>query len=240
MNTFTRINNKSRNFPGFTLLELLIVISIIAILSVALILVLNPSESLKKARDSQRMADLNTLKTALAVYLLSTTTPLLGGNTSNAACQAVAGTYATPNKMFYSLPRAGVTSSTTNATTIDATAAASLTPYQASTSVVSATDGTGWIPVNFNSLTSGTPISNLPIDPRNTIATLSAPTSTDLVYRYACAVSPLSFEVDAQLESTAFTVTDDKRVTDGGNSNLFFEVGTNLSIMGRSLNGGDF
>ena len=45
---------------GFTLLELLIVIGILGVLSVALVFVLNPAESLKKARDSQRMSDLTT------------------------------------------------------------------------------------------------------------------------------------------------------------------------------------
>ena len=46
---------------GFTLLELLIVIAIIAVLSVILVLVLNPAETLKKSRDTQRMSDLSTL-----------------------------------------------------------------------------------------------------------------------------------------------------------------------------------
>ena len=63
---------------GFTLLELLIVVGIIAILSVALILVLNPAETLKKSRDAQRISDLATMKTALGLYVTSTTTPYLG------------------------------------------------------------------------------------------------------------------------------------------------------------------
>jgi len=102
------------------------------------------------------------------------------------------------------------------------------------------TDGRGWIPVMFDNLTGGSPISNLPIDPINTIGSLTAPASTDLVYRYACSSTPLAFEIDAQLESTAYRTTDDKRAKDGGNSTSYYEVGTNLKIMGLTPSGVDF
>ena len=64
---------------GFTLLELLIVIGILAILSTTIIIVINPAQLLKKARDSQRISDLNTMKTAIAYYITETTvTPDIG------------------------------------------------------------------------------------------------------------------------------------------------------------------
>ena len=66
---------------GFTLLELLIVIGILAILSTTMILVINPAEILKKARDSQRISDLNTLKSAIAYYITSTSSPNIGLST---------------------------------------------------------------------------------------------------------------------------------------------------------------
>lgn len=40
------------NRKGFTLIELLIVIGILAVLATAVIMVLNPAELLKQARDS--------------------------------------------------------------------------------------------------------------------------------------------------------------------------------------------
>ena len=43
---------------GFTLLELLIVVGIIAILSTAVVLVINPLELLRQARDTNRLNDL--------------------------------------------------------------------------------------------------------------------------------------------------------------------------------------
>ncbi len=66
---------------GFTLLELLIVIGILAILSTTMIIVINPAEMLKKARDSQRIADLSTLKTAIILYVTDVSNPNIGSDT---------------------------------------------------------------------------------------------------------------------------------------------------------------
>ena len=81
MNTkkgFTRQNFSKKNLVGFTLLELLIVIGILAILSTTIVLVINPAELLRKARDSQRISDLNTLKTAIAYYVTEASSPNIG------------------------------------------------------------------------------------------------------------------------------------------------------------------
>jgi len=66
---------------GFTLLELLIVIGILAILSTTVVLVINPAELLKKARDSQRISDLSTVKTAIAYYVTEAASPIIGSDT---------------------------------------------------------------------------------------------------------------------------------------------------------------
>ena len=60
---------------GFTLLELLIVIGILAILSTTVVLVINPAELLRKARDAQRISDLNTMKTAIAYFMTEDSDP---------------------------------------------------------------------------------------------------------------------------------------------------------------------
>ena len=57
---------------GFILLELLIVIAILAILTTVIILVLNPAEALRKTRDTQRVTDLDNLKSVLLLYLAET------------------------------------------------------------------------------------------------------------------------------------------------------------------------
>ena len=218
-----KFENRKVQSGGFTLLELLIVISIVAILSVALIIVLNPAETLRKARDAQRISDLNNLKSAIGIYMTNTASPILG-SANNASCKTIpstargaAGTF----KIYYSLPStSAITDVTLDGSTVTTPAVQVATP--------ALTSGSGWIPVNFDGLTGGSPISNIPVDPTNTIASLSAVASTDLVYRYTCSVTPLAFEIASQLESTAYTVTEDKRATDGGNNANYYEVGTNL------------
>ncbi len=54
---------------GFTLIELLIVIAILAVLSVTVVLVLNPAELLRQSRDTTRLSDLATINNAIALYL---------------------------------------------------------------------------------------------------------------------------------------------------------------------------
>ena len=90
------IKIKMNTKKGFTLLELLIVIGILAILSTTIVLVINPAELLKKARDSQRISDLNTVKTAIAYYVTEYGSPNIGLSTqtysdvASVACNTLA------------------------------------------------------------------------------------------------------------------------------------------------------
>ncbi|PIS22202.1 hypothetical protein COT50_03235 [candidate division WWE3 bacterium CG08_land_8_20_14_0_20_41_10] len=61
-----KLNNCSTK--GFTLVELLIAISLIGILTGVLLAVLNPRGIQAKARDSQRISDLSKVKVALESY----------------------------------------------------------------------------------------------------------------------------------------------------------------------------
>ena len=60
---------------GFTLIELLIVIGILTILATVVVLVLNPAQLLAQARDSQRMSDLSSVKSAIVLYLATADSP---------------------------------------------------------------------------------------------------------------------------------------------------------------------
>ena len=202
---------KENRTKGFTLLELLIVISILAILSVALVLILNPAETLKKSRDSQRMSDLSTMKMALGLYLTTVTTPDLTTDTTDNDRCANGG----DPSIFYS----------------DTVTAVGAVDFAAGANTGTTVDGAGWLPVDFRNISGGSPISNLPIDPVNTVANPVVPTSTDLVYRYACNKDNLTFELNAKLESDAFTSDDNKAAKDGGNHATLFEVGSNLTIL---------
>jgi prepilin-type N-terminal cleavage/methylation domain-containing protein len=57
---------------GFTLIELLIVIAIIAVLATAVVLILNPAELLRTARDTQRLSDFKKIQSALEYFRLHT------------------------------------------------------------------------------------------------------------------------------------------------------------------------
>ncbi|KKS82838.1 MAG: hypothetical protein UV58_C0004G0011 [Candidatus Wolfebacteria bacterium GW2011_GWC1_43_10] len=59
---------------GFTLIELLIVIGILSVLTAAVVVVLNPAELLAQARDTQRMSDLDAIRSTLSLYLSTATT----------------------------------------------------------------------------------------------------------------------------------------------------------------------
>ena len=126
---------------GFTLIELLVVIGILAILAVAAILVLNPAQLFAEARDSQRINDMNNLKSAVALYL---------------------STVSSPDMDF-----AGGTCGTNYWGSI-ATAANNFVVVGAiSANVGTTVDGNGWVPVNIGAISGGSPLSALPTDPLN-------------------------------------------------------------------------
>ncbi len=177
------------NKKGFTLIELLIVIGILAILTAAVVIVLNPAELLKQARDSQRLTDLDAMKNAIALYVADATTPNIGAATT---CYAYAGAPAT----------SACGARFTTATTVG------------SASTTKAVDGTGWIPVNLASMASGSPLSALPVDPSH---------GATYYYAYAASTTSLTFEINAVLESTKF---GPKMLSDGGNSDTLYEVGS--------------
>jgi len=69
---------------GFTLIELLIVIGIIGILAAAVIVVLNPAELLAQARDGTRLSDVDSVVSAVNLYIASVDAPDLVKNGSGA------------------------------------------------------------------------------------------------------------------------------------------------------------
>lgn len=216
---------------GFTLLELLIVIGILAILGAVVILVLNPAETLRETRDSQRISDLSTAKTAIGLYLTSTTSPSLGGAgvSDNTACKSgPTDIYAAGDKIFYSVSLSGGGSASITDTTLDNSTVDVPVASQTPTVSLRRVDGGGWLPVFLTSLTSGSPLDAWPIDPTNTISSVGAVANSDAVYRYACAASPLTFELNARLEAVKSSST---MVNDGGNNPSLYEVGTDTRIL---------
>ena len=74
---------------GFTLVELVIVIGIIGIIATILLVSLNPAETQRKARDAQRLKDIQTLQ-GIVEQAVNDSLPLCAGaiGGANAACQS--------------------------------------------------------------------------------------------------------------------------------------------------------
>jgi prepilin-type N-terminal cleavage/methylation domain-containing protein len=189
-----------RRSRGFTLIELLVVISIIAILSVVVVLTLNPAELLRQAKDSSRISDLSTLKTALSLYLTDGNSNLASSSFGYSACylstQSGAGTTTAKCGIFTS---AGIT----------ALSSSSSANYRKINS-------TGWVPVNFSQMSAGTPLGALPADPLN-----------DKNHYYTYAASPTNiFELGTFIESKKFSSGNTSVVTTG----TIYETGSTLTL----------
>jgi len=207
---------------GFTLLELLIVIAIIAVISAILVFVLNPAETLRKGRDSQRISDLATINRTIALYVTTNSNPVLDGGGFQGNC----GTHVFIGR-----------DSSSNITAITAAGKILFQPDGDSDSVD--TDGSGWIPIDFDSIAGGSPINRLPLDPVYSVGDADDLGDEDLFYAYGCDTD-VTWELNANLESTQFSNggDEDNESTDGGNNNDIHEVGTKLTILGTSGVGG--
>ncbi len=141
---------------SFTLIELLIVIGILSVVAVVAIWVINPTELLKRSRDSNRLSDLRTLNTALGIVSVQ------------------GGTYFGSSSVVYvSIPDSSSTCGNLGLPALPSGWSYNCKPNSSYRNV----DSTGWIPVNFTSLAIAAPLSVLPIDPINT-------TSSGLYFTY--------------------------------------------------------
>jgi len=216
---------------GFTLIELIIVLAIIAVLVAILIAVLKPGQMFARLRDTQRIADLNTISKAIDVYLtdLAQNPSAIAMTASGTVVRAVdsATTYAlsgllngciegaTPT-IFYSAQDTGSATSTPIAG-----AGGNFTAIRATSSRL--VDGTGWVPIPFTS--SGIiNLTALPIDPRNAKTITEAPS---YYYTYACK-NDFSYELDARLEINTSTALNSN---DGGDIDFLYEVGSNKKLL---------
>jgi prepilin-type N-terminal cleavage/methylation domain-containing protein len=188
---------------SFTLIELLIVIAIIGILAAAVVLVLNPQQMIAQGRDSTRLQDIKTLNSAIGEYLAN-------GNTA----------LGTANVVYVSVPDPTLASgATSTCASLGLPALPSGWIYNCvSTTTLQETNGSGWMPVNFHSISTGTPLPTLPIDPTNT-------TSSGEFYTYA--TNGTSYELTAHFESNNYQTY---AASDGGPDPSAYEAGTSLTL----------
>jgi prepilin-type N-terminal cleavage/methylation domain-containing protein len=194
---------------GFTLIELLVVIAIVAILSVVVILVLNPAELLRQSRDSNRISDMSTLRSALSLYLADVTSPTLAPDSTHCFASTTS-TVGAGNGCGGRFTIA-LTQTVSTATT---------------TAALRKIDGSGWAGGNgttggpvLSNISSGSPISQLPLDPTDV-----AP----YYYAYAASTTFNTFIFNSHMESVKYKSggSGDVESTDGGSSSTLYEVGT--------------
>jgi prepilin-type N-terminal cleavage/methylation domain-containing protein len=193
---------KKMREKGFTLVELLIVLALIAILAAVLIAVINPGAIMIRGRDTQRKGDLRNLAAATDAYIADIGTGanlpwIARGNCSTTV----------PGHFFFS-------TSTANTSTFP-TGWPSITtgPHGATGTNSTAANGTGWVPLNFQASTI-VGLGSLPLDPRNGISgTAANGQSVVFVYSFTCDTN-FNYEYAAKLEGDASGMA-----TDGGNRN---------------------
>jgi len=176
---------------GFTLIELLVVIAILAVLAVAVVVVLNPAELIKQARDTTRISDLAALNSAIALYLADYASPAIG---------TVA--YCTSG----STGKGGGTCATTTSTVVT---------------------GAGWVTIIFTNISSGSPLTRLPMDPNNGSTNCGSGAQACFYEFIPSGNTTLTYELDSSMESTKYASME---TTDGGNSSTSYEIGNDPGL----------
>ena len=78
--------HKKLNKPGFTLIEILLVIALIALLAGIVIFAINPAKQLADGRNAQRRSDVNTIVNAIHQYALDNSGAFPSNLKSNSSC----------------------------------------------------------------------------------------------------------------------------------------------------------
>ncbi len=190
--------------PSFTLLELLIVIGIIAVLGSVTFIALNPVETIRASRDTQRFSDLDALNKAVNMAVIENTSASLG----------------TASTVYVSLPDASSTCASWSLPSLPTGWAY----HCAASSTYTLTNGTGWLPVNLASLSTGSPIAHDPLDPTN---------DATHYYQYVPNPSQTTWELASVMESAKYKMggPNDKTSTDGGANLGLYEQGTDLTLV---------
>lgn len=201
---------------GFTLIEILIIITIIAVLATLTIYFLNPFEISKRNRDLQRLKDLESLASAINTYLLSSNNPDLDGPFYDET-----GIDEDNPSIYLSVPKdiifplATITDAYNNILKI--------VQNSSSTNLYN-NNGEGWLPINFNE--GNVVLPSLPVDPLNIIDNSNP--NKNYYYSYVFNRGTNEFEINAKFESSSFKK---KSENDNGSDKEIFEVGNNKCLI---------
>jgi len=203
---------------GFTLIEIIVVLSaLIAILGI-LYYFINPVEFFKKSRDYQRINDLRNLELAISSFINANPNVDLDGEDYD-----LRGVDEANPTIFVSLPNDVAT--IPFATITDANGKLWYIVQNANSNTLTGINGKGWIPIDFTSIKIPL-LTYLPVDPVNSY-------SSKLFYTYAFSRNKKEFELNANLEyiGNRYGGSVDKTSKDGGSDNEILEAGTNKCII---------
>ena len=185
---------------SFTLIEIIIVLTIIAALIGVLILVLNPQNTLNASNDLKRQSDLKNLNLAISLVL------------------AKGFGVGSPNIVYTSLPDSSSTCSTWINQGLLSNLPSGWVYHCSASTTYQNIDGTGWLPINFrgDGLNS---FNILPIDPTN-----------NPPYYYTYVASSSQYELTALFQDSNNIGPNSISGKDGGDDFIAYEVGSNLSL----------
>ncbi len=189
---------------GFTLVELLVVIAILAVLATAVVVVLNPAELLKQARDSTRISDLSAMNHTISLWVAD-----VGSSTAWGAARARC-TYTVTS----TAPGTGVCSATSTTNAVDGTGWLNL-----DFRLLSIGSPLSRIPID--PANGGVPTS--PVSVPNVLGYVFKASTTVGVY-----------EIDANMESIKYSTGGsgdvESNTDDGGDASTWYEVGSSLAL----------
>ena len=194
------INKKSK---GFSLVEIIIAVFILAFLTVLVVVLLDPADFFSGARDTRRISDLQAIDSAISMYKTEVGGSLRAGGT--------------PFAVYISLP-----DSNNNCNSYPSLP--SLNPPQkyicADQNNFRKVDENGWIQINFTKISSNS-LTVLPIDPVNSV--------TSGMY-YTLVTDGKKWELTSVLESDKNKGVDKIGGKDGGQNDDILEIGSNLTL----------
>jgi prepilin-type N-terminal cleavage/methylation domain-containing protein len=196
---------------GFTLLELLVVMALLSVVSTVTVLVVNPAELLRQARDAERLDNFASIERAIGLIQANDTSANLGA----------------ANTVYVSLPSDQADCSDLGLPDLPQVPVA-WSYVCASSDNYRKTDGSGWLPINFENLSGTSLFATLPVDPINVVP-------EGYYYTY---VHQNPFKLTAIMESDKYRI---KMFDDGGPDYSVYEVGSasgqDLANFGRGLRG---
>lgn len=194
---------------GFTLVELLIVVGILALLAVFLLLVINPVEFIAQSRDAKRLNDIKILsETIVFAELYGEDIDIYEGKDIFKNIEA--------HRVYTSLPDMDGDKKCDEYSLPDL--GDEVWEYRcfASSSSMGNIDGTGWLPIDLSTVPQGKrALYTLPVDPSN-----NGSTGNYLLFGYS--IAPESFSIAVKVDSNKYL--DGLAVSDGGNSPTLYET----------------